>query len=103
MIYELRIYTCVPGSVDKVLRMWESEGQLMLKPYFTLKGQWVAESGVCNQIYSLWEFETMDHRNEMRKQLLKHPGFMDYLERCRAYYVKQESIFLSPTAISPMP
>ncbi len=102
MIYELRIYTCKPGTVGQILDMWEKEGQQMLAPYFKLKGQWVAESGICNRIYSLWEFEDMNHRNEMRRQLLKHPGFMEYLERCRACYEEQEAIFLSPTRLSPM-
>ncbi|WP_309384364.1 NIPSNAP family protein [Cerasicoccus frondis] len=102
MIYELRIYTCHPGAVAKVLAMWQEEGQEMLAPYFNLKGQWVSESGTCNQIYSLWEFEDMNHRNEMRRQLLQHPGFMDYLERCRAHYVSQEAIFLRPTDLSPL-
>ena len=27
MIYELRTYTCYPGTVPKVLEMWKKEGK----------------------------------------------------------------------------
>jgi hypothetical protein len=38
----------------------------------------------------------------MRKALMQHPGFAEYLAGCRQYYQKQEAIFLSPTTLSPL-
>ncbi|RMH11029.1 MAG: NIPSNAP family protein [Gammaproteobacteria bacterium] len=102
MIYELRIYTCKPGSVNKVLQMWRERGRAMLEPYFGMVGQWVGESGTCNQIYTLWAFKDLNHRQEARQALLKHPGFAEYLEECRQHYVTQEAVFLSPTELSPL-
>ncbi len=102
MIYELRIYTCYPGTVPKVLGMWEKKGKAMLNPYFKMVGQWVGETGTAHQIITLWEFKDMNHRQEMRNKLLKHPGFKDYLAECRKYYMKQESQFLSATSLSPI-
>lgn len=99
MIYELRIYTCKPGTTSIVLDMWRSEGQTMIEPYMKLVGQWTAESGIGNRIYTLWEFEDFDHRQRARAALLQHPGFEAYVERCRSYYVQQESIFLTPTQL----
>lgn len=102
MIYELRIYTCYPGKMDLVLAMWHEEGKAMLDPYFKMVGQWTGTSGVCNQIYTLWEFRDLNHRESARAALMKHPGFASYLEHCRKYYIKQESTFLSPTMLSPL-
>lgn len=102
MIYELRTYTCYPGTVPKVLEMWKKEGKAMLDLYFKMVGQWTSETGIANQIITLWEFNDMNHRQEMREQLLKHPGFITYLEKCRKHYVSQTSQFLSPTALSPI-
>lgn len=99
MIYELRIYTCKPGTAGIVLEMWEDEGQAMIEPYMKMVGQWVSESGVGNQIYTLWQFEDYDQRRRARADLLKHPGFDAYLSRARSYYLRQESIFLAPTAL----
>jgi len=102
MIYELRIYTCIPGTVANVLEMWQERGQAMIAPYMKMVGQWVTESGTANQIYTLWEFEDMNHRQQAREQLLLQEDFLDYLAECRQYYLKQENTFLSPTALSPM-
>lgn len=102
MIYELRIYTCKPGTCDIVLSKWEKEGKAMLAPYFHMVGQWVAISGELNQIYTLWQFTDLNHRREARRNLLKHPGFAGYLADCRSYYIRQECIFLEPTELSPI-
>lgn len=74
----------------------------MLEPYFRMVGQWTAETGVLNRIYTLWEFRDLNHRQEARRNLMRHPGFLDYLARCRACYVEQESVFLTPTPLSPL-
>ncbi|MDN5210868.1 NIPSNAP family protein [Fulvivirgaceae bacterium BMA12] len=102
MIYELRTYTCYPGTVPTVLDMWEKQGKAMLDPYFKMVGQWTSETGTANQIVTLWAFDDMNHRQEMREKLMKHPGFLEYLTACRKYYVTQTSQFLSATALSPI-
>ncbi|WP_223551875.1 NIPSNAP family protein [Aestuariivivens sp. NBU2969] len=102
MIYELRTYTCYPGTVSKVLEMWEKEGKAMLDPYFKMVGQWTTETGTVNQIITIWEFKDMNHRQEMRNALLAHPGFLEYLAECRQYYITQTAEFLSATALSPI-
>ena len=102
MIYELRIYTCRPGTASTVLQLWEDRGRAMLEAHFTMAGQWLGESGVGNRIYTLWQFRDLNHRQEARKALLAHPGFAEYLAECRQYYVEQEATFLSPTPLSPL-
>lgn len=102
MIYELRIYTCLPGKMQQVLDMWQNEGKQMLDIYFKMVGQWTSVSGMAHQIYTLWEFKDLNHWEEARKNLLAHPGFAEYLERCRACYLKQESTFLKSTPLSPI-
>ena len=102
MIYELRIYTCKPGSVGAVLQMWQDEGQAMIAPYMKMVAQWTSESGIASQIYTVWQFESLNHRQEAREALLAHPGFAEYLARCREFYTEQEAIFLSETALSPL-
>jgi hypothetical protein len=102
MIYELRIYTCRPGSVDTVLKMWQQQGQAMIAPHMKMVGQWTAESGVVNQIYTLWEFETFEHRQQARAALLADEAFVTYLNECRKHYEKQEVVLLSPTSLSPL-
>lgn len=102
MLYELRTYTCKPGKVQTILSMWENEGRSMLEPYFKMLGQWTCEAGDVNRIVTLWQFESFEHRREMRKQLLAHPGFAEYLARCRDCYLKQESEILTATSLSPL-
>ena len=102
MIYELRVYTCQPGTVATVLEKWQQRGQAMIAPYMKMVGQWVSESGTANQIYTLWEFDDFDHRQRAREQLLQQADFVEYLAECRPYYLKQEVTFLSPTALSPL-
>ena len=102
MIYELRIYTCVPGTVTTVLEMWENEGQAMIEPHMKMVGQWVSVSGKAHQIFTIWEFRDLNHRQQARQDLLNHPGFAEYLKIARQYYTEQEAIFLSPTELSPI-
>lgn len=102
MIFELRVYTCHPGTVATVLDMWQRQGQAMIEPYMKMVGQWTTESGTANQIYTLWAFADLNQRQQARRALLAHPGFAEYLAECRQYYQKQESVFLSPTALSPL-
>ncbi len=102
MIYELRVYTCRPGTVQTVLDMWAREGQAMIEPYIRMVGQWTAESGTVNTIYTLWAFRDLNDRQQARAALMEHPGFAAYLARCRECYVRQEAVFLSPTALSPL-
>lgn len=99
MVYELRIYTCKPGTASIVLAMWKNEGQAMIEPYMKMVGQWRSESGIGDQIYTMWEFEDFDQRRQARADLLQHPGFGPYLDRCRQYYLQQEAIFLTPTEL----
>jgi hypothetical protein len=102
MIYELRIYTCRPGTVSQVLSLWENEGRAMIEPYLPMVGQWISETGIAHRIYTLYSYRDMNHRQEARAQLLRHPGFAEYLARCREAYVEQEAILLSPTNLSPL-
>lgn len=102
MVYELRVYTCRPGTVADVLEMWEREGKQLIEPYMKMTGQWVSESGIANQIYTLWQFENLDSRERARAALLADERFAEYLERCRRNYVQQEAIFLVPTVLSPL-
>lgn len=102
MVYELRIYKCKPGSVGIVLDMWKNEGQEMISKYMKMTGQWVAETGTVNEIYTIWEFESFDQRDIARKELLKDERFIPYLKKCRAYYLSQEVTFLKPTELSPL-
>ncbi len=102
MLYELRTYTCKPGTVQTVLSLWKNEGEAMLEPYFKMVGQWTCEAGDVNRIVTLWAFDSFEHRREMRKQLLVHPGFAEYLSRCRECYLSQESEILTATCLSPL-
>lgn len=102
MIYELRIYTCRPGTVAAVLQQWQETGQALIAPHMKMVGQWTSESGTANQIYTLWEFNDFDHRQRARQALLADPVFVAYLAEVRQHYITQEVVFLSPTALSPM-
>lgn len=102
MLYELRIYTCKPGSVNTVLDMWKNQGQDMISKYMKMTGQWVAESGTVNQIYTIWEFDSYDDRSRARENLLKDEKFISYLKKCRENYISQEVVLLNPTEISPL-
>ena len=102
MVYELRIYHCKTGSVQTVLDMWTERGQEMITPHMEMVGQWTNETGTLNAIYTIWKFKDWEDRRQARENLLKEPGFAEYLREARSHYVSQESVFLSPTALSPL-
>ncbi len=86
----------------RVLRMWEEEGRAMIESYLRMVGQWTSETGIVNRIYTLWEVHDLNQRRAPRERLLRHPGFAEYLARCRECYMEQEAVFLDPTPLSPL-
>ncbi len=102
MLYELRIYTCKPGTMEIVLDLWQRQGQAMIDPHMKMVAQWTALSGTMHRIFTVWEFQSLEHRNRARAALIASPGFAEYLAKCRDHYVEQEVTFLSATPLSPI-
>jgi hypothetical protein len=102
MLYELRIYTCRPGSRDAVLKLWEERGQAMIDRHIEMVGQWTPDSGNPNEIYTLWRFRSWEERKQARQVLVNDPDFAKYLSEVRAHYLEQRVTFLTPSKLSPM-
>ena len=73
MIYELRTYTLHPGTLPKYMEAAATIGRPVRgNDYGMNHGYWTSEFGTLNQIWHLWSYDNLDHREELRGKLAKN-------------------------------
>lgn len=73
-IYEFRTYTLKPGSVAQ----WEAGFAAALPNrvrYSPLSAFWHTEMGPLNQVIHVWEYESLQHRSDVRGQAAQAQGW----------------------------
>lgn len=94
MLFDLRIYTCHPGTVKKHLALYEKEGFAVQKKYLgppVLYG--ITETGPQNSYVHVWAFRDAADRAERRAAMEADPAWQAYrrLSADAAYLVSQEN------------
>ncbi len=97
MIYELRTYTFHPGKINTYLDIAKNVGRPARgQNYGTNCGYWTSEFGSLNQIWHLWEYESMEERARLRDELSRNEAWTrDYVPNIRPLIQRQDIRFLN--------
>jgi hypothetical protein len=99
MLYDLRTYTCRPGTIAAHLELYAREGfaiQLRHLGAPLLFGQ--TETGALNSFVHIWVYQSADDRAQRRAALAADPDWKAYLKTSAAagYLVSQENRLVTP-------
>lgn len=97
-IYEMRIYTYLPGTMPEVLKRWE-EALPYREKYSPLAACWYSDLGELNTFIHVWPYADLAQRAQIREKSLKDPHWPP---KTREFLVRQENKLLIPAAFSPM-
>jgi hypothetical protein len=102
LIQELRIYEIRPGRTREYLEHFEGIGLPIASKYMFLAGFWTSEFGALNEIYHLWDFRDLEHRNRVRAALHSDAKWQsDFMPRALELVAAQRNLILRPTTFSP--
>ena len=81
MLFDVRIYTCRPGTIKKHLALYEKMGKgpqtrHLGDPFAYL----VTETGNVNQYIHIWKYEDAADRAKKRAAMMVDPEWQAYLE-----------------------
>jgi hypothetical protein len=102
MLCEMRTYQVHAGKAPEFLTLYQESGLPIITRYAKLVGCWTKESGTLNSIVFLWSYDSFAHRTEQRAKLAQDREWTAFTPRILPYLVHQESVFLAPTAFSPV-
>lgn len=99
MLYDMRTYTCRPGTINKQFNLYAQFGYEVQKrhlnnPVVFLK----TETGDVNSYTHIWQFESAHDREVKRNSLQKDPEWIDYLAKSAqaGYILAQENKLMLP-------
>ena len=97
MIYEIRTYRLVPGSVAEVeKRFGEAYGHR--KKYSSLAAFWHTEIGPLNEIIHVWPYQDLGERARIRAETAKDPNWPPKISE---FVLSMNSEVLIPFPFSP--
>jgi hypothetical protein len=105
MIYELRVYRCVPGRLPALLKRFEGTTlELWKKHGIRQAGFWTVLVGESNQdLYYLLQWESLAEREKKWNAFMSDPEWLTKRaesERDGAIVASISNSFLQPTAFS---
>ena len=97
MIHELRTYTFHPGKINQYLEIARTIGRPARgQNYGVNMGYWTSEFGSLNQIWHLWQYESMEQRAHLRTELSKNEAWTkNYVPAIRPLIQRQDIRFLN--------
>jgi hypothetical protein len=102
MIVEKRTYTLHPGKMQEFLSLYEAEGLPLHTKYLPMIGYFISEIGTLNQIITMWGYDSMAHRDELRAELYADPAWIDFGPKTTDFIQTMETVILKPTSFSPI-
>ena len=98
MIVEMRIYTTYVGKAGEFIQMYKSRGLPIQEPIQgRLLGMYQTEFGPMNQLVVLWEYPDHATRDARRSELMRAPGWMEFLREAAPLIQSEDSRLLVPT------
>lgn len=101
MLYDVRTYTCRPGTIKKHLALYAEHGfdtqsRHLGKPLAYMQ----TETGDVNSCMHIWVYENAADREARRQALQKDPAWADYLKRSAdaGYLIRQENRLMTPVS-----
>jgi hypothetical protein len=102
MIVEKRTYTLYPGKMAEFLALYEAEGLTLHTRYLPMLGYFVSDIGTLNQVITMWGYESMQQRDDLRAQLYADPAWIAFGPKTTPFIQKMETMILRPTSFSPI-
>lgn len=98
MIFDMRIYTCKPGTVPAQLELYKQHGYAVQTRHLgkpVLYG--VTETGTINTYVHVWGYESAADREQRRAAMQADPDWHAFLKQTReaGYLVAQENRILT--------
>ncbi len=105
MIYELRVYSCIPNRMPLLLKRFEEHTlKLFAKHGIRQAGFWTVEVGDgSNDLYYLFAWDSLAEREKVWPVFLADPAWLkarDDSERDGPILANIKSMFLRPTEFS---
>jgi len=97
MIYEIRTYTLMPGSVAEFEKRFESALPSRLQ-YSELAAFWHTEFGPLNEVIHVWPYDDLAHQTAVRRRLAEDPGWPP---KSADLILTMQSEIFTPAAYSP--
>jgi len=101
MIYELRVYTLHPGRMKEYLKTFE-ENLPIREKHSKLAGLWYTEVGQLNQVFNLWGYRDLSHREAVRNGIGGDPDWQKVVARLLPMIVTMKNCILVPADFSPI-
>ncbi|MBC6715903.1 NIPSNAP family protein [Aurantimonas sp. DM33-3] len=104
MLYDVRTYSCRPGTIKKHLALYEAHGY---GPQSRHLGEplayMVTETGPVNSYTHIWCYDDAADREARRAALQADPDWQAYLGKSAdaGYLVSQENKLMTPVAFAP--
>ncbi len=98
MIYEIRTYRLIPGSVAEVEKRF-AEGYEHRKKFSELVGFWHTEIGPLNEIIHIWPYADLAERARIRAESVKNPNWPPKITE---FIRSMNSEILVPFPFSPL-
>lgn len=97
MIHELRTYTFHPGKINTYLDIARNVGRPARGQNYGINmGYWTSEFGSLNQIWHLWQYDSMEERARLRDELSKNERWTkEYVPNIRPLIQRQDIRFLN--------
>ncbi len=106
MIYDVRTYTCRPGTLKRHLALYAEHGFDTQRRYL---GEPLAylqtETGNVNSYTHIWVYADVADRAAKRMALQRDPAWVEYLDKSSsaAYLVSQDTRLMVPTPFFKSP
>ncbi len=97
MIYEIRTYKLIPGSVAEVEKR-VAEAYEHRKKYSQLAAFWHTDIGPLNEVVSIWPYRDLADRARVRAEAAKEPNWPP---KILDFICSMQSEILVPFAVSP--
>jgi len=101
MLFDMRTYTCHPGTLPKHMKLYEEQG---LVPQTRALGQpylyGITESGPINSYVHVWAYDSAADRAEKRAAMQADPEWQAFLRKSAdaGYLMSQENRLLLPAS-----
>jgi hypothetical protein len=100
-VYELRNYRARPGQVrpwvDLIMRTMP-----LREKYSKMVGMWITEAGQPNEACHIWAYKDLNHRAQVRAEVVKDPGWQAFLGESAALLDEMHSTIMLPAPHSPL-
>lgn len=104
MVHEYRTYTITPGQLHRYLALAESKVRPIREDrYGRLAAFWTSEFGTLHQVHHIWEYTSIDQRQDLRRELAGNREWCDqFLAGAWPTMQVQEVRFMFPNgAVTP--